>query len=95
MVFRSRYVGQGMREDIVIRNFGDEPTFCSVELFVDSDFADLFAVKEGRAPIPTARRRATERDGTSLELSYRRGNGEPGIGPALLARRPRRSATTS
>ncbi|HUO47400.1 MAG TPA: glycogen debranching N-terminal domain-containing protein, partial [Acidimicrobiales bacterium] len=26
MVFRSRYVGQGMREDLVIRNFGDEPT---------------------------------------------------------------------
>ena len=48
MVFRRRYVGQGMREDLVIRNFGDEPTFCSVELFVDSDFADLFAVKEGR-----------------------------------------------
>ena len=43
-----RYVGQGMREDLVIRNFGDEPTFCSVELFVDADFADLFAVKEGR-----------------------------------------------
>ena len=27
MVFRARYVGQGMREDLVIRNFGDEPTF--------------------------------------------------------------------
>ena len=40
MVFRSRYVGQGMREDLVIRNFGDEPTVCSVELFIDSDFAD-------------------------------------------------------
>jgi glycogen debranching enzyme len=48
MVFRSRYVGQGMREDITIRNFGDEPSFCSVELFVGADFADLFAVKEGR-----------------------------------------------
>jgi len=41
MVFRSRHVGQGMREDISVRNFGDEPTFCSVELFVDSDFADM------------------------------------------------------
>src|SRR5665213_1180593 len=49
MVFRSRYVGQGMREDVTIRNFGDEPSLCTVELFVDADFADLFAVKEGRA----------------------------------------------
>ncbi len=48
MVFRSRYVGQGMREDLTIRNFGDEPSLCTVELFIDADFADLFAVKEGR-----------------------------------------------
>ncbi|MGH8997182.1 MAG: amylo-alpha-1,6-glucosidase, partial [Acidimicrobiales bacterium] len=48
MVFRSRYVGQGMREDLTIRNFGHEPSLCRVELFVDADFADLFAVKEGR-----------------------------------------------
>jgi glycogen debranching enzyme len=48
MVFRSRHVGQGMREDLVIRNFADEPAMCTVEVFVGSDFADLFAVKEGR-----------------------------------------------
>ncbi len=48
MVFRSRYVGQGMREDLVVRNFGDEPAFCTIELLVGADFADLFAVKEGR-----------------------------------------------
>ena len=39
MVFRSRYVGQGMREDLTIRNFGDEASLCSVELFVSADFA--------------------------------------------------------
>ena len=49
MVFRSRYVGQGMREDLTIRNFADEPAFCHIEIFVGADFADLFAVKEGRA----------------------------------------------
>ena len=49
MVFRSRYVGQGMREDLTIRNFADEPALCTIEIFVGSDFADLFAVKEGRA----------------------------------------------
>ena len=37
-----------MREDLAIRNFADEPALCTVEVFVGSDFADLFAVKEGR-----------------------------------------------
>src|SRR3954452_1642815 len=28
MVLRYRYVGRGMREDIVVRNFGEEPAYC-------------------------------------------------------------------
>ncbi len=48
MVFRSRHVGQGMREDLSIRNFADEPAHCTVQVLLRSDFADLFAVKEGR-----------------------------------------------
>ena len=31
MVFRNRYVGRGMREDITVRNYGLEPAFCSLE----------------------------------------------------------------
>jgi glycogen debranching enzyme len=72
MVFRARYVGQGMREDLIIRNFGDEPTFCEVELFVDSDFADLFAVKEGRAGDPDGEI-TREKHATGMSISYRRG----------------------
>jgi glycogen debranching enzyme len=72
MVFRARYVGQGMREDLVIRNFGDEPTFCAVEMFVDSDFADLFAVKEGRAGDPDGEI-TREKHATGITLAYRRG----------------------
>ena len=48
MVFRNRNVGQGMREELTLRNFSDEATACTVEILVDADFADLFAVKEGR-----------------------------------------------
>ena len=48
MVFRNRYVGRGMREDVTLRNFGLEPAFCSLEFSVAADFADLFEVKEGR-----------------------------------------------
>ncbi|HEX9467435.1 MAG TPA: glycogen debranching N-terminal domain-containing protein [Acidimicrobiia bacterium] len=48
MIFRNRYVGRGMREDITVRNYGLEPAFCALELSVGADFADLFEVKEGR-----------------------------------------------
>jgi glycogen debranching enzyme len=90
MVYRRRYVGQGMREDIVISNFGDEPSFCSVELFVDCDFADLFAVKEGRAA-DTDGEIVRERREAQLDLSYRRGAVSRGVTirfspvPALVA----------
>ncbi|MGQ0743193.1 MAG: amylo-alpha-1,6-glucosidase [Acidimicrobiales bacterium] len=48
LVLRYRWVGRGMREDIVIRNYGEEPAFCALELAAEADFANLFAVKEGR-----------------------------------------------
>ena len=48
MIERRRYVGRGMREDLIIRNFGEEPAYCKVEIGYAADFADLFAVKEGR-----------------------------------------------
>ena len=50
MIERRRYVGRGMREDLVVRNFGEEPAYCAVEIAYGADFADLFAVKEGRTP---------------------------------------------
>ena len=48
LVIRRRYVGNGMREDITLRNLGREPAAARITLAVDSDFADLFEVKEGR-----------------------------------------------
>src|ERR1700691_5255716 len=78
MVFRARYVGQGMREDLVVRNFGDEPTFCAIEMFLDSDFADLFAVKEGRAGDPDGEIHR-EKHATGISLSYRRGTVNRGM----------------
>jgi glycogen debranching enzyme len=43
-----RYVGQGMREDITLRNHGSEAAGVEVHLRVDADFADLFEVKDRR-----------------------------------------------
>ena len=70
MVFRSRYVGRGMREDIVVRNSGEEPAFCSVELIVDADFANLFEVKEGR--VTTAGEHTSEGVGDDVVFRYRK-----------------------
>ncbi len=47
-IVRHRYVGRGMREDLTVRNYSDEPAYCAVELAYGADFADLFAVKEER-----------------------------------------------
>ena len=49
MVLRTRYVGDGMREDIVLRNVGPEAAGVLITVAVEADFADLFEVKECRA----------------------------------------------
>jgi len=78
MVFRHRHVGQGMREEVVLRNFGDEDTVCGVDVLVDADFADLFAVKEGRVD-------ADPRNGSVTATVEQRGPDRTGAGfPALL-----------
>ncbi|MFB7716910.1 MULTISPECIES: glycogen debranching N-terminal domain-containing protein [unclassified Nocardia] len=48
LVLRRRMIGEGMRETITVHNLGDEDTAMTVTLAADSDFADLFAVKDGR-----------------------------------------------
>ena len=48
LVERRRYVGSGMREDLVLRNYGREAAGVTLTLEVGADFADLFAVKAGR-----------------------------------------------
>ena len=48
LVLRHRYVGDGMREDLVLRNLAGESVTCTVSLTAGADFADLFEVKEGR-----------------------------------------------
>ena len=48
LVLRRRYIGGGMREDIVLRNLAAEAATVVVALHVGADFADLFEVKESR-----------------------------------------------
>jgi glycogen debranching enzyme len=70
VAFRSRYVGRGMREDVTVRNFGDEPAVCIVELTVDVDFADLFEVKEGRVELVGERTLQTGEDHLLFGLEH-------------------------
>ncbi|BBY38550.1 amylo-alpha-1,6-glucosidase [Mycobacterium mantenii] len=51
LVVRERLVADGLRETITLCNLDREPTVVSLELHADADFADLFSVKEGRAPL--------------------------------------------
>ncbi|MDQ0578373.1 amylo-alpha-1,6-glucosidase [Streptomyces rishiriensis] len=45
---RRRYVGEGMREDLRLRNLSTRPMTVPLTLDVGADFADVFAVKENR-----------------------------------------------
>ncbi len=68
LVQRERYVGAGMREDIIVRNVGPEPASVRIDLHIDADFADLFAVKEGRT-LPASDREARAGSGV-LEVEH-------------------------
>jgi glycogen debranching enzyme len=70
VLFRRRYVGRGMREDIEIENFGEEAAFCAIELVLDADFADLFEVKEGR--VHKQGQLNVHSEGSRLTFSYKR-----------------------
>jgi glycogen debranching enzyme len=67
MLERRRYVGRGMREDLVVRNFGEEAAYCAVQLTFGADFADLFAVKEGRAGLDGEAEPVSDRDSIVFE----------------------------
>jgi glycogen debranching enzyme len=72
LVERSRYVGNGMREDIVVRNLGREPTTCCISFEIDADFAHLFEVKENRVQVRG--RRSVEVRSSVIAFSYENGD---------------------
>ena len=50
LVRRDRFVGCGMREDVVVENLSSEPAAFRLVVHCAADFADLFEVKESRVP---------------------------------------------
>ncbi|WP_427173078.1 glycogen debranching N-terminal domain-containing protein [Arthrobacter sp. 92] len=74
VVERERVVGAGIREDITVRNYSREPAVCSIGLTVETDFADLFEVKDGRARITGQQSRTTGPGSLTIEST---GKGAP------------------
>jgi glycogen debranching enzyme len=93
LIIRRRYVGNGMRDDITLRNLGHEPAAAHLTVAVASDFADLFEVKEGQdrhhdddvevsAEGGSVRLRC--RRGANVGIVSVTGTGDPSAAPGLL-----------
>jgi glycogen debranching enzyme len=64
LVARARYVGDGLREDITVHSFSEEPVGVRIGLQVESDLADVFDVKANR--IRQWGQRSVEAEGDGL-----------------------------
>ncbi len=71
-IVRSRLVGDGAHEDLMVGNFGPEPVDLAIALEFDCDFADLFQVKSGMPPLARREVEASPAEG-SLAFVYRIG----------------------
>ncbi len=71
LVIRRRYVGNGMLERISVRNVGRETAAVTMALDVDTDFAGLFEVKEGRVPPRPEVSRQIDADGLRLAYAHK------------------------
>ncbi|MCW2839336.1 MAG: Amylo-alpha,6-glucosidase [Aeromicrobium sp.] len=76
LVQRDRRVGNGLREDLLIRNPAGEPAACTVTVTVEADFADLFEVKEGQVRSRGDRRSQAQSE--RLVLDQHQGNSHRG-----------------
>ena len=77
LVIRNRNVGDGMLEEITVRNLGREQAAFTLTLEVDADFAGLFEVKEDRVQ----RRRVSQLSAgpAMVRLRYRNVNRSRGV----------------
>lgn len=74
LIERDRQLGAGLTETVTVRNYSRTPLQCRIELFVDTDFAGLFEVKEGRQGRRKSRARRFAGDQLTLN-SQRQGIG--------------------
>jgi glycogen debranching enzyme len=70
-LIRRRVVGAAWVEELYVVNHRDDPTEIQLRIDVDTDFADLFEVKDGEVRERRIERRAGDRE---IVMSYRRGD---------------------
>jgi glycogen debranching enzyme len=70
VVERHRDVGDGLRDDVIVRNVGPEPAYVEVEVVVGADFAPPSEVRRG-SPLPGEVE--VDASGASLVVAQRRG----------------------
>jgi glycogen debranching enzyme len=68
---RNRYLGLGLREDLEVRNFAEEPAYCEVEVLLAADFATVAELRAGRPPRSEPWAEVVE---GRIEVHYRRGD---------------------
>jgi glycogen debranching enzyme len=68
-VIRQRAVGDGFHEELTIFSHSDEPSDLTIRVEADSDFADLFEVKDALKKLGSY---DTQVEATRLVLAYRR-----------------------
>lgn len=62
LIVRERLIAEALQETITLVNLDAEDTVVALTVHADADFADLFAVKEGRAPVRSAEAAGGERE---------------------------------
>ncbi|WP_115787198.1 glycogen debranching N-terminal domain-containing protein [Arthrobacter silvisoli] len=70
IVERVREVGAGILEEITIRNYSPDEAECEVTLDVESDFADLFEVKEARVQRHWEESRVPDGDSLTIKAAW-------------------------
>jgi glycogen debranching enzyme len=70
LVQRDRRVGNGLREDLLIRNPSTEPAACTVTIAAEADFADLFEVKDGQVRVRGERQSHVELERLVLDQQW-------------------------
>ncbi|MGW0395029.1 amylo-alpha-1,6-glucosidase, partial [Streptomyces sp. NPDC003042] len=74
---RRRYVGEGMREDLHLRNLGSLPVSATLSLRIGADFADLFQVKESR--VRSRGETSSTPEDSALSIAFHLGSAHRGV----------------
>ncbi|CCQ46134.1 amylo-alpha-1,6-glucosidase family protein [Pseudarthrobacter siccitolerans] len=70
IVERLREVGTGILEQITVRNYALNPAECVISLRIESDFADLFEVKEARISRQWHETRHSDGDTLTIQAAW-------------------------